>query len=308
MHVTRRHVQLVLGVVWILDGALQLQPEMFSRYFAELVLDANAAGQPGFVAQPMGWVSGLVLAHHAGAAAVFGSIQLAIGLGLLVRRTARPALGASIVWALGVWYLGQGLGGLASGHAAIISGAPGSALLYAVLAAAAWPSDGQSDLPMRRWVLGAWALVWLGGMVLDTLPSQASADALAGSPSALAPRAPSWLAGWDYSVAHWIRSSGNRLVTALTVLEGLIGVVALIGGWPRRLAVGAGISLALADWVIGQGMGQLYSGLATDPNTGPLIVLLGVAVLTCEARQGVSGWTSSAARSLPMRLVVRRST
>jgi hypothetical protein len=32
-------------------------------------------------------------------------------------------------------------------------------------------------------------------------------------------------------------------------------------------------------WVAGQGMGQFWSGITTDPNAAPLIVLLGVAVL-----------------------------
>ncbi len=258
---------------------------MLSPDFAKLTLDTYAAGQPAFVSQPILWASGIILVHHVAADAAFGAIQLAIGLGLLIRPTARVALGASIVWALGIWYLGEGLGGIASGHAAIISGAPGSALLYAVVGAAVWPAGSEgsktrrwrlgrwlgaasSDLPPRRWVVGAWALLWLGGMVLLSLPSQASADALAGSPLALAPSAPAWLASWDYSVAAWILSSGNGLVTGLTVLEGLIGVVALIGGWPRRTAIALGIALALADWVIGQGLGSSTVARQQTPTPG----------------------------------------
>jgi hypothetical protein len=74
------------------------------------------------------------------------SIGALLGVGLLVRRTARVALAASIAWALGVWWLGEGLTGLASGQASLINGAPGSAFFYAVLAAAAWPR-GDSGAP-----------------------------------------------------------------------------------------------------------------------------------------------------------------
>ena len=57
--------------------------------------------------------------------AAFASLQLAIGIGLLMRRAVVPALLASIVWALAVWYLGEGLGGLTGSNAALLTGAPG---------------------------------------------------------------------------------------------------------------------------------------------------------------------------------------
>ena len=57
----------------------------------------------------------------------FGLIQLTLGAGLLHRRTVRWALAASVLWALSVWYLGEGLGGLGGGQASLLTGAPGSA-------------------------------------------------------------------------------------------------------------------------------------------------------------------------------------
>jgi hypothetical protein len=47
----------------------------------------------------------------------------------------------------------------------------------------------------------------------------------------------------------------------------------------RLAAVIVGSGLSLAYWVAGQGMGQPWSGLATDPGTAPLMLLLGFAVL-----------------------------
>jgi hypothetical protein len=38
--------------------------------------------------------------------------------------------------------------------------------------------------------------------------------------------------------------------------------------------------IALAIWLIGQDLGQLYSGKATDPNSGPLIALMAVALIS----------------------------
>src|SRR4051794_34298893 len=166
--ITRRQLQISLGVLWLLDGLLQAQPFMFTKGFATQVMDPAGQGQPGFVSVPVHWVSTVIAAHPAAWNAPFAGIQLLLGIGLLVPRTARVALGASIVWALGVWYLGEGLSGLASGHAGLSTGAPGSAFLMAILAAAAWPG---TDERVPPWLPLAWAAVWVGGAVLEAGPA-----------------------------------------------------------------------------------------------------------------------------------------
>jgi hypothetical protein len=125
---TRRHLQVALGLLWLLDGALQAQAYMFTRGFATQVIAGAGQGQPGFVSAPIHWASTIIAAHPVVWNVPFAGFQLLLGVGLLVPRTARVTLAASIAWALGVWYLGEGLGGLASGHASLITGAPGSAL------------------------------------------------------------------------------------------------------------------------------------------------------------------------------------
>jgi hypothetical protein len=299
VRVTRRHIQVALGVLWLLDGALQLQPFMFTTGFANQVIAPSAQGQPAFVALPVGWAVGLIASHHVLADTAFAGVQLAIGAGLLLRPFAKAALAASIAWALGVWYFGESLGGIAGAHTTLLVGAPGAALLYAVLAAAAWPAadsdkadakegrwnlsglldTGRSDRPLRRWVVGAWAVLWVGGAVLQALPSQASTRVLAKTLAAGAGGAPAWLAGWDHAVASWTLIGGSGLIDGLVLVELMIGVMALKRGWPRLLAAATGIGLALAQWVLGQGMGQIYTGKATDPNAGLLLAVLGVAVV-----------------------------
>ncbi|MDX6511391.1 MAG: hypothetical protein QOE36_895, partial [Gaiellaceae bacterium] len=111
--VTRRTLQVVLGLFWLLDGALQLQPFMLGTGFARQVIAPLAAGQPHFVAGPVHWAANLVAAHPVAWDVPFAAVQLLIGLGLLAPRTARLALAASLPWALGVWFFGEGLSGLA---------------------------------------------------------------------------------------------------------------------------------------------------------------------------------------------------
>jgi hypothetical protein len=237
---TRRRLQIALGVLWLLDGVLQAQPFMFTRDFATQVIAPSCQGQPGFVAAPVHWVSTTIAAHPVAWNVPFALIQLLLGVGLLVPRTARAALAASIAWALGVWYLGEGLGGLASGDAALSTGAPGSALLLAVLAAAAWPDHDAARESPAPWLPFAWAAVWVGAAVFEALPHHGNA--------------------------------------ALAVAEYLVGVGALAR--PTRIQAAAlGLALAVAFWVVSQDFGSITSGQATDPNTGPVLALMAIALL-----------------------------
>ncbi|MEA2442943.1 MAG: hypothetical protein QOJ12_235, partial [Thermoleophilales bacterium] len=174
MPITRRQLQVALGVLWLIDAALQAQPFMWTRGFATQVIDGAGQGQPGFVADPVHWVSTVIAAHPVAWNVPFVAVQYLLGVGLLVRRTARVALAASIVWGLGVWYLGEGLYGIASGHASLAMGAPGAGLLLAILACAAWPApgrDGSRELP-APWLPFAWAITWVGGAAFQAVPGQ----------------------------------------------------------------------------------------------------------------------------------------
>ena len=276
--VTRRHLQIALGLLWLLDGALQLQPFMLGIGFATQVIAPAAAGQPHFVAGPVLWGARIIAAHPVVWDVPFAATQLLIGLGLLVPRTARLALAASLPWSLGVWFFGEGLSGLAGGHASLLTGAPGSVLLYGVLALAAWPGRDPSHEAPARWLPLAWAVLWVGGAIFQALPGQNTGTAVAGAISSGAGGAPGWLGRLDASVAGWATQHGPTVVVALVASEALIGLAALCRR-SRGPAVAAGFVLALAIWVVGQDLGQLYSGHATDPNTAPIVALLAIAIL-----------------------------
>jgi NADH:ubiquinone oxidoreductase subunit 5 (subunit L)/multisubunit Na+/H+ antiporter MnhA subunit len=47
----------------------------------------------------------------------------------------------------------------------------------------------------------------------------------------------------------------------------------------------AGFGLLLAIWVIGQDFGQIYSGQATDPNTGVIAIVVAVGPLPLRRRR-----------------------
>src|SRR5258708_130384 len=107
LRITRRALQIALGVLWLLDGVLQAQPFMFRPHCATQLIAGVGQGQPGFVSGPVHWVSTVIAAHPVAWNVPFFVIQLLLGVGLLVPRTARVTLAASIVWALGVWDLAE---------------------------------------------------------------------------------------------------------------------------------------------------------------------------------------------------------
>ena len=85
---------------------------------------------------------------------------------------------------------------------------------------------------------------------------------------------PSFLAGLDRTVAGLVGQAGNPLELLLAASEVLIGIHVLRGGRLERPALWVGIALSSVFWVLGQNFGGILAGGATDPNSGPIYVLL----------------------------------
>ena len=107
----RRRLQLALGVIWLLDGMLQFQPFMFGKGFSQM-LAGTAPGNPAVIARPVLWSAAIEGRHPSLLNAIFAVLQVLLGLGIAWRPTVKPALAASVAWAVAVWWLGEGLGGL----------------------------------------------------------------------------------------------------------------------------------------------------------------------------------------------------
>ena len=285
---TRRGVQVALGVLWLLDAALQLQPFMFTADFARQVLAPSGQDQPGWVAAPTDFFAGLIAGHPAPLNIGFALVQLALGFGFLVPRLVRPAIVVSVAWAAGIWWFAEGLGGLATGNASVVTGAPGAVLLYGVLALAVWPSGDDhtpadpDDSAIAGWFPFAWLILWVGGALLQLLPSQRGTAALHDQLGS-ADGTPGWLTSLHHLAGTVLSHGGSAPFIALVVVMALIGVGGLARRPWRTAAAVAGAVVATTFWVLGQNIGELYSGQATDPNAGPLIVLMALALVGSTA-------------------------
>src|SRR3984885_5733059 len=272
----RRALQLALGALWVLDGMLQFQPSMFSRDFPKM-LAGSAQGNPAVVARPITWSAGIIGHHEVALNAIFAVIQLLLGLGIAWRPAIKVALAGSVAWSLAVWWLGEGFGGVLSGAASPVNGAPGAVLLYGLLAVLLWPADRDPAAPFtaaravgRRAAQASWLVVWRGLAVLALLPAS---RAIAATIADTTPGEPTWLAWLDAHAASTLTRHG---LPAAIVLAVLLAIVALGVFLPRRIARAAivlAVALAAILW-LAQGLGEILTGSATDPNSGPLLALL----------------------------------
>jgi len=177
---SRRTIQSVLGLIWLLDGALQFQAFMYSKTGFPVMLGGLAmSGQPHWLSSSLGWGSRLAAGDLSFWNTVFALTQIAIGLGLLYRPTVKLALAGSFVWAFIVWWFGEAFGMLFMNMANPLTGAPGAVLLYALIGAIVWPSARPGGLLGARGARIAWAVLWVVMGWLWFLGPNSSADATA---------------------------------------------------------------------------------------------------------------------------------
>lgn len=272
-----RITQIALGVLWLIDGALQFQPYMFGKPFVTDVLLPNASGQPGIIGAPITWIANLIEPYVTPFNAFAATLQVLIGLGLLHRRTVRPALLVSFVWALGIWFTGEGLGLIFTGSANPLTGAPGAAILYVLAGLMCWPRD-ESALGLLgvRGAQLAWATIWLLSAALWLLPANAGAgathDAIAAAPAGVA-----WLTRLLSSSASAAAGQGTVIAVVMAIVSAAIAVSAL-GNWRPRAFLATAIAIELVFWFLGQGLGGLFTAQATDLSTAPLMIFIAAAV------------------------------
>jgi hypothetical protein len=295
---TRRAIAVGLGAVWFVDGLLQLQPSMFSRSFATDTLAGTGQGEPWWVFHSVTHVAMDLAPHIAQWNVLFALVQLAIGVCLLANRAVKPALAGSIAWSLAVWWFGEAFGGIFSGSASLITGAPGAVLLYALVALLVWPrrpgtSPDRVSPVAAESVVGSWggramwAAIWVGSAVYQVLPADRPDGSISSAIRSTAAGEPHVLASLSDGAARLIGTQGITAAVIVATVEAVIGVGIL---WRRsNMVLAAGIAVSLVFWVVGQDLGGILTGSGTDPNSGPLLVLLALALWQGVPRQAAAG-------------------
>jgi hypothetical protein len=278
---SRRVLQLGLAAVWLLDGVLQYQSWMFTKGFGHLLAGA-ASGNPAVIAGPITWDAHLVEHYPVLLNAAFATIQLLLGLGIAWRPTVRVALGASIAWALAVWWLGEGLGGVLATPDSAVAGGPGAVILYALLAVLLWPTARPAPFVAAR-AVGApvaralWLVLWGSMAVLQLLPVNRAPQAVHDDITAMAAGEPRWLAALINGTGSLTAHRGLAFSIGLAVVFGLLALAVYLPAPAVRVTVVAAVVAGLLIWIPGQAFGGILAGGMTDPNSGPLLVLIALA-------------------------------
>lgn len=291
LQITRRILWYGLGGLWLLDGALQLQPHMFSADLVTAVMQPNAWHQPSWMTQSIDWILNLLLTHQLSLFNGFVAL-LQIGIGALVlsgfdKKSGRIALWTSLVWGSLVWYFGEGLGTVFTGQATYLTGAPGSVLLYMIIAVFLLATGRLRKTDERILDLNSWrrsvGALWILGALLQCFPVFWTPDALSTQfYGAAVMTSRSFLTRPIYAMAHLSlhHTLWWNLAFVLAMFSLALGLFRRWGAWFYALVT---MWLLFMFW-IGENGGMLLSGVATDLNTAPVWALM-MFPLYLEARR-----------------------
>ncbi|HUO55913.1 MAG TPA: hypothetical protein VMU27_00535 [Candidatus Paceibacterota bacterium] len=263
-----------LGLLWFLDGLLQLQPQMFGANFVTNVLTPVLNNQPGFIAGIVNWGIQLWSTNMVVTDTLAALLQCAIGVLLffpLSSKAFKTGLWISIVWGVIVWLCGEGAGQLLTGSASFYTGAPGAVFFYVVLAAFLLTPDKISAKVYPK--VAAWTLIFGAALQLQPLFWTAAGSqqvAMASTMEAMPALSTLPMYFSNIIAAHAITS--NVILIALPLV---IGIALLLK--PSRMTGAIALTFLFFVWWFGQDFGQLstlFVGTATDPNTAPLLALL----------------------------------
>jgi hypothetical protein len=158
----------------------------------------------------------------------------------------------------------------------MLNGAPGPVLLYVVVAVLLWPAE-RSEVRGARLALASWSALWLGTALLELAAAnhaQGVPAAEIGDGAGLSP----WPVGvLQRFVGHHLEGRGLAFAATAGILEAFIASLVWVSR-TRRLALLAGSTLSILWWALGQDLGGLSTGRATDPGAGPLWILLAAVV------------------------------
>jgi hypothetical protein len=223
---------------------------------------------------------GSIVSHHPVLTdATFATVQFLIGLGSCWKRTRKPALGLSGFWALAVWWFGEAAGAVFRGRATPFAGGPGGVLFYALLAVVLWPSEGPDRPFVAARSVGAaaakalWVAVWTILAVLSVVGSGRSPGVLRDLVANVTGGQPDWLTHVDRATESLFLHHGPALATAFAAICVVVAFAVFLPPRATRSISVFAVGLFAVVWVAVQNLGGILAGGATDPNSGPLLIV-----------------------------------
>jgi hypothetical protein len=295
MLLSRKTLQRIIGVLWLIDGLLQLQPQMFTMNMVNGIMKPMLQGQPGIFEPSLQFIVNQTTLHLTAVNLLIAIVQILLGLGFLFLSGdwVKWLVLASIVWAFIVWYGGEGMNMLLTGTASILTGAPGAVLLYPLLGLAVYPrnqsttstgatrkasDDGLISRRLLRYILaGFWCFAallqlqpywWQDGQIsqaVGAMVGQGGLNAVLVDPVLT-------------QISNATANIETSLNIALIIVFLAIGIgLAVVKDEHVRPFLIASIIVSGLFWYFSQAFGMILTGMATDFNSGLLVVVIALA-------------------------------
>lgn len=297
MLLSRKALQRVLGLLWLIDGLLQLQPQMFTMNMVNGVMRPMLQGQPGLVEPSLQFIVNQTTLHLIEVNLLITAVQVALGLGFLFLpvRWVKDLVIASVVWAFIVWFGGEGMSMLFTGQGSILSGAPGAVLLYPLLGLAIWPrkqsdadtkavtrkvgDDGLLSRHVLRWVLSGF---WFFAALLQLQPYWWQPGQISQAIGAMVGQG-----GLNTVLVDPVLTLLSNATTDIEIPLNIVLIVvflalgislAVVKQEQLRPFLIASIVVSVLFWYFSQAFGMILTGMATDFNSGLVLVVIALAV------------------------------
>jgi hypothetical protein len=289
---SRKVLQRVLGALWLIDGLLQLQPQMFTMNMVNGVMKPMLDGQPGFVEPSLQWFIDQTTLHLTAVNLLIAVVQVLLGLGFLFLpdRWVKPLIITSFVWAFIVWYAGEGMNMLLTGQSSILTGAPGAVLLYSLLGLVIYPRQqqdgtannaGNEGLLSRRglrWVLAGF---WVFAALLQLQPNWWQPGQISQTVGGLVGQGGLNTVLVDPVLQQISNATANveiplNIILIVVFLALGIGLAVVKDNQVRPFLI-VSVVISVIVWYLTQGFGMILTGMATDFNSGLLLVVMALA-------------------------------
>jgi len=276
-------LRIALGILWLVDGVLQFQPQMPYGFLSVVLL-------PSIQAIPVSSIQSFLMIGYKiwetmplQFDALSGAVQLFIGVSFLINKTIvglRVTSWISILWVSLIWIFGEGLGGVPEAGVSLLNGFPGSSLIY-LLMAVPYLSD-RFYMPgfIKKYMKYSITTVFLAGAILQIMPGNTYWNSgqisylvfqnidIEGEPHVLSVVLPLF-----YQSLLFHESYLNEFFVLIFLISAGIVLMGL------RRGIYVIFTFMLAVWVIFQDMG-IYVLPSTDPNTGlPFSILIYIYAL-----------------------------
>ena len=296
MLLSRKTLQRILGVIWLIDGIIQLFPQMWTMNMVNGIMKPMLNGQPGIFEPSLQFIVNQTTLHLFEVNLLISVVQICLGLGFLFisDRWVKWLVFSSIVWALIVWYGGEGMNMLFTGTSSILTGAPGAVLLYPLLGLAVIPRahsttadasttrrTGDDGLLSRRVLRYILAGFWCFAALLQLQPYWWQQGQISQAIGAMV-----GMGGWNSvlvdpiltQISNATANIETPLNIALIVVFLAIGIgLFVVKDEQVRPFLIASIIVSALFWYFSQAFGGIFTGMATDFNSGLLVVVISLA-------------------------------